>query len=240
MREEPKPAGSVAVMPARRSTGRPTREAAVERDARLLAVATRMFEARGFDATTMEAVAEAAGVGKPTIYVRFRDKADLFKAVFHARVTMFLTPLAAAVQAVIEAEMQDGPHADGARADVDTVLVKIGMTMLPRVLTPESIAINRIVVAEAFRFPDLAQLAQREGWQASVSILATLLELYAADGRIVVQDPHEAADLFLSLLMGRLQRETMLGLKELDAAAVQKRVLTVVRIFLHGVGARSG
>ncbi len=68
-----------------RRGGRPTREEAVRRDARLLDVATRLFMERGFDGTTIDAVAESAGVSKPTVYARYRDKRDLFAAVLRGR-----------------------------------------------------------------------------------------------------------------------------------------------------------
>lgn len=45
--------------------------------ARLLDAARESFEARGFESTTMRAVAEAAGVAVGTIFVHFEDKRDL-------------------------------------------------------------------------------------------------------------------------------------------------------------------
>ncbi|MGA2054112.1 MAG: TetR family transcriptional regulator, partial [Bradyrhizobium sp.] len=42
--------------------GRPTREEAEARDVRLLEVATHLFMERGFDGTSIDAVAEAAGI----------------------------------------------------------------------------------------------------------------------------------------------------------------------------------
>jgi AcrR family transcriptional regulator len=46
----------------------------------LLAAALRLLAERGFARLTMEAVAAEAGVGKPAIYRRFRDKAELVAA----------------------------------------------------------------------------------------------------------------------------------------------------------------
>src|SRR4030088_2741926 len=79
--------------------GRPTREEAVRRDARLLDVATSLFMERGFDGTSIDAVAEAAGVSKPTVYARYRDKRDLFAAVLRGRIRDWLAPLSAAAEA---------------------------------------------------------------------------------------------------------------------------------------------
>ena len=48
------------------------------RDARLLDIATTLFMERGIDGTFIDAVAEAAGVSKPTVYARYQDKRNLF------------------------------------------------------------------------------------------------------------------------------------------------------------------
>src|ERR1700704_6990702 len=90
----------VAERPVRRGGGgRPTREQALRRDARLLDVATTLFMERGFDGTSIDAVAEAAGVSKPTVYARYRDKRDLFAGVLRDRIQEWLAPLSAAAGA---------------------------------------------------------------------------------------------------------------------------------------------
>ncbi len=75
-----------------RRGGRPTREEAEARDVRLLDVATRLFMERGFDGTSIDAVAEAAGVSKPTVYAHYHDKRDLFAAVLRGRIRKWLAP----------------------------------------------------------------------------------------------------------------------------------------------------
>ena len=59
----------------KKSGGRPT---GGRRDARLLDIATTLFMERGFDGTFIDAVAEAAGVSKPTVYAHYQDKRNLF------------------------------------------------------------------------------------------------------------------------------------------------------------------
>ena len=49
-----------------------------QRREQLLQVALRQFGERGFRATTMDDVAEAAGVTKPLVYQHFRSKRDLY------------------------------------------------------------------------------------------------------------------------------------------------------------------
>ena len=56
-----------------------TRLPAHERRRQLLDVALAAFAARGFHATSMEDVAEAAGVTKPVLYQHFGSKRDLYQ-----------------------------------------------------------------------------------------------------------------------------------------------------------------
>ena len=73
-----------------------------ERRRQLLDTARRVFAARGFDAATLEEIAEAAGVTRPIVYSHFGDKRGLFEAVVGDEI--------ARVQAVVsEAIAAPGP-----------------------------------------------------------------------------------------------------------------------------------
>lgn len=61
--------------------GRPTPERAAAIDAAIREAALEVFLAAGFDAATMELVAQRAQVSKGTLYARFESKAQLFCAV---------------------------------------------------------------------------------------------------------------------------------------------------------------
>jgi TetR/AcrR family transcriptional regulator, mexJK operon transcriptional repressor len=69
----------------RHKRGRPTAKLAAEISEAILASATELFLARGYEATTMEAVAAAAGVPKSTLYKRHGDKLSLLRTVVEAR-----------------------------------------------------------------------------------------------------------------------------------------------------------
>jgi len=56
-----------------------TAERAQKREA-VLRAAVRMFNERGFHAASLDDVAASLGVSKPTIYLRYRNKADLATA----------------------------------------------------------------------------------------------------------------------------------------------------------------
>lgn len=59
------------------------RLAAPERRKQLLAVAVGEFGINGYHETTMNRLAEAAGVTKPVLYQHFSSKRDLYLAVLH-------------------------------------------------------------------------------------------------------------------------------------------------------------
>lgn len=210
--------------PRRGSGGRPSQEEALKRDARLVEIAAAMFMERGFDATTIDAVAEAACVGKATLYARYRDKAALFAAVVRRQIDRWL--IVSATEVPTRGER------------VAEVLSTMGRSMAAAILIPEAIAINRIITAQATRFPELAHMAHREAWQRSNASIAAVLEHFAREGQIAVEDSEMAADLFLSLVVGRLSRLAMLGIA-IDPGQVERRIEAAVALFLNGVVPRS-
>jgi len=59
------------------------REQAAETRARILDAARRLFEAQGYTATSMNAIAAEAGVALKTLYVGFESKSGLLRALWH-------------------------------------------------------------------------------------------------------------------------------------------------------------
>ena len=216
---------SAAPKKARRgSGGRPSHEEALRRDERLVEIAAAIFMERGFDATTIDAVAEAASVGKATLYARYRDKAALFAAVVQRQIDRWL--------------FVSAMETPGLGERVEDVLLAMGRRMAAAILVPEAIAINRIVTAQAVRFPELAHRAHREAWQRSNASIAAVLDHFTRNGQIAVEDSEMTADLFLSLVVGRLSRLAMLGIA-VDLEQVDRRVEAAVRLFLTGATPRT-
>ena len=208
--------------------GRPTREEAARRDERLIEIATNLFMERGFEGTSIDAVAEAAGVSKPTVYARYRDKGDLFAAVLHGRIQRWLAPLSAAAEA----------HADEVGSEgIAATLHDLSRGMLALELTPGATSLRRILAAQAIRFPELAKLAREEGWLRAVRAIASLLQKSAACGEIRVEDPELAADLFLSLVLGGSGRLADYGFA-IDPEVQERRRQAAVELFLDGVRTR--
>src|SRR6188508_2800650 len=58
----------------------PGRPKDMEKHAAILDAAMRLFPARGYDGVSVDAIAQAAGVSKLTVYSHFADKEALFRA----------------------------------------------------------------------------------------------------------------------------------------------------------------
>jgi TetR/AcrR family transcriptional repressor of mexJK operon len=219
-----KEATMVATRAARRASGgRPTREEAAQRDARLLDVATKLFMERGFDCTSIDAVAETAGISKPTVYARYRDKRDLFTAVLRATIQRWLAPLSAAAEAA-----RVNPRS------VETTLHDLSRHLLAHSRIPEVVMLRRTLAAQAAQFPELAKLAHEEGWQRGVRAVAILLQQFADRGQIEIDDPAVAADLFLSLVLGNDKHHGIVTRPKFQ----EQRREAAVKLFLNGVRPR--
>jgi len=80
-----------------RAPERPVRRlTADQRRAQLLTVALDLFGARGYQATTMDDIAEAAGVTKPLVYQHFTSKRALYVELVEGATRQLLDAIAAA------------------------------------------------------------------------------------------------------------------------------------------------
>ena len=204
------------------SGGRPTKAAAAERDERLLEIAARMFMEHGFDATSMDGLAEAAAVGKATVYARYADKAALFAAVLHRRILQVYLPL--------EEEFAD---LDEAGTALGEVLRLVARRLLDQLLSPDAVAVSRILAAQSARFPELGRLAVQEGTFRQTKLVETILARFAGGSSYRVDDLELAADLFLSMALGRAARIKLFGVP-VDVEQAKRRVDAAVDMFLNG------
>lgn len=207
--------------------GRPTKSAAIERDLRLIEVATRLFLDRGYDATSLDAVAEAARVSKPTVYARYGDKRGLFVAVLQREISRWLAPLAEAAEA---AEMQLTGSSD---ISVEQRLVDIGRGMLMFTCGPDAVAFGRMLTAQAINFPEIAKLAEEEGWSKAVSTTSRFFDHLVAQGAMDVEDTAIAAEVFLDVVVGHAHRMATFG-SPLEMKAAEKRMRVTIKLFLAG------
>ncbi len=203
--------------------GRPTRAAAAERDERLLEIATDMFMEHGFEATSMDRLAEAASIGKATLYARYADKAALFADVLRRRIPQVFEPL-------------EQEFAKPFAGDLEATLLRVAEGLLDKSLSPGAVALGRILAAQGPNFPDLARLFVQEGLGRQLRLVETVLARFAGDARYALDDLPLAADIFLAVAVGRASRLATYGF-EPDPVELQRRTAAAVRVFVRGVAA---
>ena len=186
----------------------------------ILAAAERAFLARGFGAVTMDAIAREAGVSKATVYAHFTGKEELFGAIV-ARVS----------------ERRFGGFSVEALdpRDIAASLTTIAHRFLDLVLSPEGIALNRIIVGEVTRFPLLGQVFWAAGPQRQRAQIEAFLRRAAQAGALAIPDPRLAAEQFAALARGEIHlRSSLLRLDDpADPAALDAAAANAVATFLR-------
>lgn len=204
----------------RRRAGRPTtaEAAALDRDVRAAALAC--FLARGYDGTSMAAVAAAAGTTKASLYARWPTKEALFTEVLGWAVAR-----------------PDWPEPEPAPPPVDDLagaLLAIADAGWRRATDPAMVALARIAVAEADRVPDLARRAQANASWARRETVVALLRHHADAGAIVADDPELLAEHFLAMVAGMPARLASFGIVRTPAEQ-ERRARSAVDLFLRSL-----
>jgi TetR/AcrR family transcriptional repressor of mexJK operon len=184
----------------------------------IVRAANALFARDGLEAVSMDAVAEAAGVSKRTIYNHFRDKAALFEAVVAANGAR-ITPLL-------------GP-ATGVE-DIGRRLVAVGIPLVEMMAGAEADRFGRLMIGQATRHPELVAGFYNAGPATMHRELAALLRRATEAGQLAVPDPDLAADQLVSMWMGQHHFRQLLGLvPPRTVAQIAARVEACVSMFLR-------
>lgn len=194
-----------------------------QRPDEILAAALVVFSEHGYAATRLTQVAQAAGVSKATLYLYFRDKADLFKAVVRS----------ALIPNIAEAENLIA----GARGSTVDLLARL-LSHLGRVMlgTPVS-AIPKLVLSEAGNFPEIAGFYHEEVVLRGQRLLGSLLARGVRRGELRAVDPEYCWRIVIApLVLGVLWKHAFQPhhASPLDLERYLKAHLDVV---LHGLAA---
>jgi len=203
--------------------GRPSRQESARLSDRILDVATALFLTDGFGATSIEGVARRAGISKRTFYHRFTGKEMLFEAAVRRLVDLWTPPFDAGL--LEAADLRDG-------------LRRVADHMLHVALTPEALALHRMVIAEARRFPELARVLHEVGASTGIERIARHFEGRVAAGELRPIDARFAAEEFILMVVTGPQRRALgLGVP-LGAAGLREWIDKTVELFLQGCAGR--
>jgi TetR/AcrR family transcriptional regulator, mexJK operon transcriptional repressor len=203
-----------------RKGGRPPRAAALKLRERILQVATELFLEQGYGSTSIESVAARAGVSKRTFYDRFDDKATLFAAVVHFIIEHIRPPA-------------DVPLLAG--SSLPEILQRLAGLILKAALSPQALALHRLVTGESSRFPELALAVETEGRQSEATdLIAGLLAREQQNTQISIEDQRFAADQFIYMVVTLPQRRALGFGTRMTAAELDVWAHKVVSLFLEG------
>jgi TetR/AcrR family transcriptional regulator, mexJK operon transcriptional repressor len=187
--------------PVRSGPGRPPGGSEQKRAA-IMAAALRLFERDGFARTSVDAIADEAGVSKRTIYNHYGDKQ-----------TLFLSLVRDTYRALIEAvtAMMDSCLSDLAdEADVTQGILAFARELvLIATMSPERQSLIRLMMTEAPHFPELRTEQMRP--RGITWALAERLAKLGARGLLEVPDPEDAANHLFALTLGRVNNRSLYG-----------------------------
>lgn len=167
-----------------------------EKVLQVLDAATSVFLTHGFSAATTDMIQREAHVSKSTIYACFPSKEAMFAAVIQRE----CSAMAATIRAI-----------DTIPGKIDKTLTEIGMLYLDIVLSPSGLALYRVAIAEATRFPELGHQFYKAGPKAVTAVVVDRLNDAQLSNEIDVKriGTEGAAALFVSMVRGEGQMEVL-------------------------------
>jgi TetR/AcrR family transcriptional regulator, mexJK operon transcriptional repressor len=184
----------------------------------LLDRALDLFLEQGFDRTSIEAICQAAGMAKRTVYSRYGDKQTLFKAALQRAITEWIVP----VERLRSAEC----------GDLEQSLLAIGEILLANIMSPAGLCLLRLTNAESGRLPEIGANNVQQGTEPTIAYLADLFSR-RLDSSMPGLELREAAEGFLHLITGPAI-DAAWGVRR-DEAALARHVRYSVKLFLYGL-----
>jgi AcrR family transcriptional regulator len=152
-------------------------------DDAIAAAALALLIDRGFARMTIEAVAQAAGVGKPAIYRRFKDKASLVAHVISRQLPVLEPPQLGDSRAELWRAVEQGLPADG----------------------PAYVGLIGGLIAEQDRHPELIEAFRRSVLLPRRAIVRSVIERAQARGDVRADiDPDAALELMAGPFLARV------------------------------------
>ena len=190
--------------------------------AAILDAAKQMFTRQGFEGTSMDQIAAAAGVSKLTVYSHFGDKEALFGAAVESHCDTGLPP----------ALFEPSPA-----TPLRERLLAVGRAFFTMISSPEALAGHRMLCTPQLAGSPLSQLFWDAGPQRVQTAFGTLLQRRIAAGELAIDDHpdaiHRAASQFCSLLKGEPHAMLVFGCCAPGTVDVEAHLAASVDLFLR-------
>jgi AcrR family transcriptional regulator len=168
----------------------------------------------------MDQVHARLGGSTRTLYSHFPNKESLFHTIVER------------ISGRVFAALQPKP-AEGA---FERALFRRGYEYLSVLLSPEGIALYRIMTAAAHHFPELSRDFFERGPAIASEGLARFFEANQAAGNLATSDAQTAAEQFLGAVRGDVHLSAVLAGEQPSQAVLQEKVARAVRLFARRPG----
>jgi TetR/AcrR family transcriptional regulator, mexJK operon transcriptional repressor len=192
-----------------------------QRRNQILEGALEVFSNKGFEKATNKDIAAAAGIGSPgLIYHYFIDKADLFrKAVEHYLPILSLLDHP-------EALMDKPPR---------EALTMFARSLLSSLENRHIFAVYKIVISEAFRRPQIAEMLSQIGPRRGLGLLRIYIERQMELGTLRRMEVGVAVRCFMGPLIAYVVTRELFVQPDSQAITIDMMVDGAVDVFLRGM-----
>jgi TetR/AcrR family transcriptional repressor of mexJK operon len=164
----------------------------------IITIAGELFLSQGYGTVSMATIAAAVGGSKGTLYGYFSSKEEVF---------------AAFVVSAGQQRWQEFISLEEQPNGIEARLVALGCRYLRLLLSSEIMSVNRLVIAEAGRFPELGRIFYDNGPKSVIGVIASTLQQSAETGELTIEDPIAEAWRFKSLCEARLFEQCLWGIR---------------------------
>jgi len=180
-----------------------------EKHLAIIEAAKQLFLETGFGPTSMDAVADRAGVSKRTVYSHFESKEALFDSIM----SQMCSVLGAAIQEQVDIMMAKAEEATGPDPEMAEMLQVLGCRFLTLITDPTDVALFRIIIGEASRFPQLGREFFEKGPKKLTEQLSVYFTRQHELGTLEIDDPNQAAWHFLAMVKDPIHLKLLIGIQ---------------------------
>lgn len=161
----------------------------------------------------MDSIAKGAGVSIKTVYRHFENKDDLFIAVMQA---------ACSTEAHSDASVKRSWPDKAPRIGLNLAAIEY----LRHALSTEQIALYRVVLRDAGRFPELGKRYSEEVIEGRNALIVEYLKRWSSPQGWRIKDIPGAANAFVGLLRSGWFEAVLLGTAEIEEKALLQHAKT--------------
>jgi TetR/AcrR family transcriptional regulator, mexJK operon transcriptional repressor len=188
----------------------------------ILSAGHDLFLTNGYQGTSVDQIAASAEVSKQTVYKHFGDKHELLLAIVNNALESAVSQFLDRIEALADT------------ADLEADLTALAADYLRMVLQEPVVQLRRLVIAEANRVPELAQLYYDQAPARTLAAFAGCFSALHDRGLLIVPEPTCAAEHFAFLTVGRCIDQALFygGPQVLAGIDIDGYVRAGVQVFL--------